>query len=100
MYDRIDWDEFLKKRRKAKSKRYTALHAIVKEWHENEKQLLYRAWVVSKGNVSEIAKAFHLSRNTMIKYLVNYYGKDYRLVLEMTVKNYEIHHCIANTINE
>lgn len=78
MYDFIDWEEFLKKRHKKNTEVYTALDSLCKDREEFQKKLLFKAWLITDGNISKMAKGLKLSRNTLLKYLRIYYGEEYQ----------------------
>ena len=80
-YDFIDHSDFFKKRQKSKAKIYTKLDALCLERDIFYKKLLFKAWCITDGNVSMMAKGLKLSRGALYKYLKDIYGNDYINIL-------------------
>jgi hypothetical protein len=82
MYDFIDRAEFFKKNQKKIKMQYTEFDNLLHEKDQFFRKWLFKAYMVSNGNLTLMAKGLHYSRKTTYNYLIEVYGKDYRKVLQ------------------
>lgn len=85
-YDFLDHKDFLKKKQKKNATRITEFDKLLAERDQFYVKFFLRAWDISEGNISAMARGLRYSKRTLEKYLIKIYGIEYRGVLDTHVK--------------
>ena len=86
-YDFIDHKDFLKQKQKKQALQITEFDNLCKERDEFFSKLLFKAYCITNGNVSAMARGLKYSRNTIVKYLIKLYGEQYLALLKQEQEN-------------
>jgi len=73
-------DYFISKQKKIKSV-YSEFDKLLKEKNMFYRKFLYKGYIISKGNISLMARGLHIERNTLYRYLKKVFGINFRNIL-------------------